>query len=49
MKHKGEVFQHFFNFKIMMEKEKGVNIKSRTHSLCVSQNLKEFEVLESEL
>jgi hypothetical protein len=27
MKHKGEVFQHFFNFKIMVEKEKGVNIK----------------------
>jgi hypothetical protein len=27
MKHKGEVFQHFLNFKAMMEKEKGVNIK----------------------
>jgi hypothetical protein len=27
MKHKGEVFQHFFNFKAMVEKEKGVNIK----------------------
>jgi len=27
MKHKGEVFQHFLNFKIMAEKEKGVNIK----------------------
>jgi hypothetical protein len=27
MKHKGEVFQHFFNFKTMVEKEKGVNIK----------------------
>jgi hypothetical protein len=27
MKHKGEVFQHFLNFKIMMEKEKSVSIK----------------------
>jgi hypothetical protein len=27
MKHKGEVFQYFFNFKIMVEKEKGVSIK----------------------
>jgi hypothetical protein len=27
MKHKGEVFQHFFNFKAMVEKEKGVSIK----------------------
>ncbi len=27
MKHKGEVFQHFFNFKTMVEKEKGVSIK----------------------
>jgi hypothetical protein len=23
MKHKGEVFQHFLNFKVMVEKEKG--------------------------
>jgi hypothetical protein len=27
MKHKGEVFQHFLNFKVMVEKEKGVSIK----------------------
>ncbi len=27
MKHKGEVFQHFLNFKTMVEKENGVNIK----------------------
>jgi transposase InsO family protein len=27
MKHKGEVFQHFLNFKVMAKKEKGVNIK----------------------
>ncbi len=27
MKHKGEVFQHFLNFKTVLEKEKGVNIK----------------------
>jgi hypothetical protein len=27
MKHKGEVFQHFLNFKTMVEKEKGVSIK----------------------
>jgi hypothetical protein len=27
MKHKGEVFQHFLNFKTMVEKEKNVNIK----------------------
>jgi hypothetical protein len=27
MKHKSEVFQHFLNFKAMVEKEKGVNIK----------------------
>jgi hypothetical protein len=27
MKHKGEVFQHFMNFKAMVEKEKGVIIK----------------------
>jgi transposase InsO family protein len=27
MKHKGEVFQHFLNFKAMEEKEKGVSIK----------------------
>jgi hypothetical protein len=27
MKHKGEVFQHFLNFKAMAEKEKGVSIK----------------------
>jgi uncharacterized protein YigE (DUF2233 family) len=27
MKQKGEVFQHFLNFKVMVEKEKGVNIK----------------------
>ncbi len=26
MKHKVEVFQHFLNFKAMVEKEKGVNI-----------------------
>jgi hypothetical protein len=26
MKHKGEVFQHFLNFKVMAEKEKGVSI-----------------------
>jgi transposase InsO family protein len=27
MKHKGEVFNQFFNFKAMVEKEKGVSIK----------------------
>jgi hypothetical protein len=27
MKHKGEVFQHFLNFKAMVEKEEGVSIK----------------------
>jgi hypothetical protein len=27
MKHKGEVFQHFLNFKTVVEKEKGVSIK----------------------
>ncbi len=27
MKHKGEVFQHFLNFKAMVKKEKGVSIK----------------------
>jgi hypothetical protein len=27
MKHKGEVFQHFLNFKAMLEKEKDVNFK----------------------
>jgi len=27
MKYKGEMFQHFLNFKAMVEKEKGVNIK----------------------
>jgi intergrase/recombinase len=27
MKHNGEVFQHFLNFKAMVEKEKGVSIK----------------------
>jgi hypothetical protein len=27
VKHKGEVFQHFLNFKTMVEKEKGVSIK----------------------
>jgi IS30 family transposase len=27
MKHKGEVFQHFLNFKAMVEKEKGASIK----------------------
>jgi hypothetical protein len=27
MKHKGEMFQHFLSFKVMVEKEKGVNIK----------------------
>jgi len=27
MKHKGEVFQHFLNFKVMVEKEKAVSIK----------------------
>ncbi len=27
MKHKGEVFQHFLNFNVMVEKEKGVSIK----------------------
>jgi hypothetical protein len=27
MKHKGELFQHFLNFKTMVEKEKGVSIK----------------------
>jgi hypothetical protein len=27
MEHKGEVFQHFLNFKVMVEKEKGVSIK----------------------
>jgi hypothetical protein len=27
MKHKGEVFLHFLNFKAMVEKEKGVSIK----------------------
>jgi transposase InsO family protein len=27
MKHKSEVFQHFLNFKAMVEKEKGLNIK----------------------
>ncbi len=27
MKHKGEAFQHFLNFKAMVEKEKGVSIK----------------------
>ncbi len=32
MKHKGEVFQHFLNFKVMMEKEKGVSIK------CIRSN-----------
>jgi len=27
IKYKGEVFQHFLNFKVMVEKEKGVSIK----------------------
>jgi transposase InsO family protein len=27
MKHKGEMFQHFLNFKALVEKEKGVSIK----------------------
>jgi hypothetical protein len=27
MKHEGEVFQHFLNFKAMVDKENGVNIK----------------------
>jgi hypothetical protein len=27
IKHKGEMFQHFLNFKAMVEKEKGVSIK----------------------
>jgi hypothetical protein len=27
MKHKGEMFQHFLNFKVMVEKGKGVSIK----------------------
>jgi len=27
MKHEGEVFQHFLNFKAIMEKERGVSIK----------------------
>jgi transposase InsO family protein len=27
MKHKGKVFQHFLNFRVMVEKEKGVSIK----------------------
>ncbi len=27
MKHQGEVFQHFLNFKAMVEKEKDVNFK----------------------
>ncbi len=27
MKHEGEMFQHFLNFKAMVENEKGVNIK----------------------
>jgi uncharacterized protein YigE (DUF2233 family) len=27
MKHKGEMFQHFLNFKAMVEKEKCMNIK----------------------
>jgi hypothetical protein len=27
MKHKGEMFQHFLSFKVIVEKEKGVNIK----------------------
>jgi hypothetical protein len=27
MKHKGEVFQDFLNFKVMVEKKKGVSIK----------------------
>jgi len=27
MKHKGEMFQHFLNFKVMVENEKGMNIK----------------------
>jgi hypothetical protein len=27
MKHKGEMFQHFLNFKAMVEKEKGVSMK----------------------
>jgi len=27
MKHKGKMFQHFLNFKAMVEKEKGASIK----------------------
>jgi hypothetical protein len=27
MKYKGEMFQHFLNFKAMVEKKKGVSIK----------------------
>jgi len=27
MKHKGEMVQHFSNFKVMVENEKGMNIK----------------------
>jgi len=27
MKHKGEMFQHFLNFKTMVKKEKDMNIK----------------------
>jgi hypothetical protein len=32
MKHKGERFQHFLNFKPMVEKEKGVSIKCLRYS-----------------
>jgi hypothetical protein len=28
IKHKGEVFQHFLNFKAMVEKENGVSVKN---------------------
>ncbi len=51
MKHKGEMFQHFLNFKTMVEKEKGVNIKclrsdggGKYFSNELSEYLKEHEI-----
>ncbi len=45
MKHKGEMFQHFLNFKTMVEKEKGVSIKclrSDGRGKCFSNEFSEY-------
>jgi hypothetical protein len=45
MKHKGEMIQHFLNLKVMVENEKGMNIKCL--SLMEGENTSQMNLMST--